>query len=352
MPATTRGFVLSAAKRPSGAPYWLVRGSRNGRQIRREFDNRPDALVFAEQQNSELNGVAPTQSPQLTHLSAEQLHAAEAAIQQLAREFPGVKLLDLVDYHRDLSASFTLEEARRIGPAIKRLRSKYPDARLDAAVNWLVANYRPPKSSLTLRVALEHYAADVQRRHESRSLSKPQFARIGYAMDELETFFGGDEPLAHLTTPRLQDFLQATTHGKNGAAFSNKTWNNRRGYLTSFFDYCRKEHWTDVNAATEIKNYQKKDMPRKPLPAVLTAKHAATLMHHLETFQNGRLVPFYAVCLFAGVRPDWDNGEITKVTLEMFKFRHRILKLPGEITKTGKPRDTKLQPNLMAWLEA
>lgn len=348
----SKGFVLVAARRSSGSPYWIVRGTIGGKQLRREFSDRIEALAFLEQKNSELSGHDSNQAPVVTRLTPSEVRDAEVAYAQLGHEFQGLKLLDLVDYYRGLSGTFNPEEARRIGPAIRRLKAKYPDANLAVAVDWLVSNYRPPKNSLTLAVALEHYLTDAARRHDTGSLSKPQFERIGYAMTQLEEFFGSAEPLANLSTTRLQEFLKETTRAKDGsAAFSNKTWVNRRGYLTAFCEYCRQEGWLEINPASGIRNFKKKDLP-KPPPSVLTVDQASRLMHFLETYEGGRLVPYYALCLFAGIRPDWDNGEISKIRPEHFDLPNRQLKLPGEITKTGKPRITVLQPNLVKWLKA
>jgi integrase len=215
----------------------------------------------------------------------------------------------------------------------------------------MAANYRPPKNAVTLAVALEHYAADVARRHNTHTLSKPQFDRIGYAMNELETHFGSQEPLANLGTERLQDFLKRTTRGKGGPEYSNKTWINRRGYLTAFFEYCRQEGYLDHNPASGIRNYRKKQLRKAP-PTILDLSVAVELMSYLEDFEGGKLVPFYALCLFAGIRPDWDNGEITKIRPEHFNLRRGELKMPAGITKTGKPRVMVLQPNLRKWLRA
>lgn len=348
----SKGFVLVADKRPSGEAYWLVRGSLGGKQIRREFPDRIEALAYAEQKNSELRGHPADHSAVVTRLLSAQVRDAEVAFAQLSNEFPDLKLLDLVEYYRGLSGTFSLEEAKRIGPAIKRLKTKYPDANVAVAVDWLVANYRPPKNTLTLEKALEHYLADAARRYDTGSLSKPQFDRIGYAMAQLEGHFGKDEPLVNLGTARLQDFLRKTTRAKDGSlAYSNKTWVNRRGYLTAFAEYCRLEGWLDDNPASGIRNYKKKDLPT-PEPSILSVEQAAKLMAYLETYEGGRLVPFYALCLFAGIRPDWDNGEISKLKPEHFNLAQRQLKLPGEITKTGKTRIVVLQPNLLKWLRA
>lgn len=352
MTKKSKGFVLAAYTRPSGEPYWIVRGTIGGKQLRPEFSDRTEALAFAEQKNSELHGHAADHAPVVTRLSPSAVRDAEVAFAQLSHEFPDLKLHDLVEYYRGLAATFNLDEAKRIGPAIKRLKTKYPDANVAAAVDWLVANYRPPKNTLTLEKALEHYLADVARRHDTGSLSKPQFDRIGYAMTQLETHFGSKEPLANLTTARLQEFMKETTHGKDGSStFSNKTWVNRRGYLTAFAEYCRQEGWLDDNPASGIRNFKKKDMP-KPKPAILSVEQATKLMADLETYEGGRLVPFYALCLFAGIRPDWDNGEISKLKPEHFDLAQRQLTLPSEITKTHRTRIVVLQPNLLKWLRA
>jgi integrase len=73
-------------------------------------------------------------------------------------------------------------------------------------------------------------------------------------------------------------------------------------------------------------------------------------MEFVETFHGGRLVPFYALCLFAGIRPDWQDGEISKIEERLFDLPRRRLSLPPEKTKTRRKRDVVLQPNLVAWL--
>jgi len=64
------------------------------------------------------------------------------------------------------------------------------------------------------------------------------------------------------------------------------------------------------------------------------------------------MVPFFALCLFAGIRPDWEDGEISKLTREQIDLKHRIIHFRGADTKTRRPRQTKLQPNLVEWLKA
>lgn len=78
----SKGFVLVAAKRSSGAPYWLARGTVDGTQVRREFSAREEALAFIEQRTSEQHGEAADRGTVTTHLSPIAVRNAEVAIAQ------------------------------------------------------------------------------------------------------------------------------------------------------------------------------------------------------------------------------------------------------------------------------
>lgn len=346
----SKGLVVFAQRRSSGTPFWLVRGSVDGRQVRKEFSGRSEALTYAEEQNSLLNGAAPEQRQILTHLTPDVVRIAETVTRQLDRDFPATGLLDLLDHYRATAPLLPLETAEATGALLGPIRQKYPDADLPFIVSWFASNFRPPKSSLVLRIALEHYLSDADRRRQTGSLSYPQYMSVGKEMTRLEKFFGPEEPIAHLTGVRLQEYLRETMLTRGDSGFSNKTWSNRRGYLTTFFGFCVTEGWLEQNTATGVRNYRRREFAR-PTPAVLTVAVARDLMSFLETFHGGRLVPFYALCLFAGIRPDWQYGEISKIEDSFFDLAKRQLSLPQGKTKTRRKRDVVLQPNLVAWLE-
>ena len=44
------------------------------------------------------------------------------------------------------------------------------------------------------------------------------------------------------------------------------------------------------------------------------AAEAPTMMEYFETFEGGRWVPYFALCLFAGIRPGVPEGEISKLS--------------------------------------
>jgi len=65
------------------------------------------------------------------------------------------------------------------------------------------------------------------------------------------------------------------------------------------------------------------------------------------------LVPAVAVMAFAGVRPDVEDGEITKLEWDhiILKDRQKRIEVPARITKTKKLRTIKVRPALASWLE-
>ena len=375
-----KGFVISPEmKRPSGASYWIVSGMLNGKQEKPQFGSYAAAQAKAAELNAEFHGVKPAESLLSTRLNPDDLDRAELVMRQLKAEFPGVGLLDLLTYYRTLSKTFSLGDAQRIGPAMNRLRAKFPTDDLADACDWFVSNYQPPVSDITFGGAVENYLGECYRRRKINDLSIPQLERIENGLIELQSaienpggkpernWFDGGQPLSHLSTGRLNEYLLATTRGrvirdadgkpvldknknKTYGPFSNKTWDNRRGILSGFFEFCRGRQYIKENPVSAIKSYGNQKKGKKKV-AVLAVKEARELMAFLEEHEGGRLVPFYALALFAGIRPDWFNGEITKILPEHFLWKEREIDLPADITKTGYERQITIQPNLREWLK-
>lgn len=65
------------------------------------------------------------------------------------------------------------------------------------------------------------------------------------------------------------------------------------------------------------------------------------------------LVPTVAFMAFAGIRPDVEDGEITKLAWDhiILKDRQKRIEVPARITKTKKLRTIKVRPALASWLE-
>lgn len=63
-------------------------------------------------------------------------------------------------------------------------------------------------------------------------------------------------------------------------------------------------------------------------------------------------VPFFALCLVAGIRPCLRTGEILRLQPEHVRLAEGLIRIDGEVSKVREPRPITIQPNLAAWLRA
>jgi integrase len=63
-------------------------------------------------------------------------------------------------------------------------------------------------------------------------------------------------------------------------------------------------------------------------------------------------VPYFALCLFAGIRPCLRTGEILRLQPAHVKLDANMIRIDGEVSKVREPRNATIQPNLAAWLRA
>lgn len=63
-------------------------------------------------------------------------------------------------------------------------------------------------------------------------------------------------------------------------------------------------------------------------------------------------MPYFALCLFAGIRPGVPDGEITKIKPEDVNLDTGIIAISADASKVRGPRRITIQPNLVAWLRA
>ena len=75
-------------------------------------------------------------------------------------------------------------------------------------------------------------------------------------------------------------------------------------------------------------------------------------MRWAEDNHGGKLVPFVALCLFAGIRPDLYEGEISKLKPEHVRLDTGVILIEPEVSKVRMKRAVTIQPNLAAWLRS
>lgn len=149
--------------------------------------------------------------------------------------------------------------------------------------------------------------------------------------------------------------------GRSKAVPTLKTWNNRRGYLSTFFKYCLSKKYVAENPILEVPKFKVKKA--RGTADTLSAQEAKEFMAWLETYQGPQnkdgtywgkpscMVPYYALTLFAGIPPDWKDGEIKKLKAKDFRFETDVILIEPEASKVNEKRTVKIHPNLKQWLE-
>jgi hypothetical protein len=265
------------------------RDRETGRRIQRQFKTRDKAEAFvATEQVARLNNVAlNTVTTRLTH---EQVVDAEAAFKRLGNR-----------------------------------------GTLEAAVALYLGKVAMPEEPKPLREALTAFLIgkeEAGRRQVSiRQLESTVSRFITFAQGK------GLNDVHEIDSDAVESFLQSL-RAKNGVDRATpKTRRNYRLDLSSFFNWCaeKKRRWILSNPCEDIEDDTIVDEPAPP--EVLTIWQAARLMRDAETYADGALVRYFALTLFAGVRPGsvHKDGEIPMLASqpELIDLKKGVITIPA-----------------------
>ena len=295
-------FVVSRFVNRNGITSWRVDGRIHGLRIRKNFKTRSEA--GAEKAALDIKAIQADSGVRTTttRLTDEQLHEAEAAF-------------------------------RRLASAPKSL---------DFYLDYALTNYRAPEREITLEAAVAAYFGTKQKEHDNGMLSPCQLKDIRVRLDELKKCFPG-KSMAELS----RDVLAAHCHRGNPKP---KTFNNRRGILFTFFKFSFFQDWVAVNPLEKVPHLRIGH--RRGSAKTLTAEQCEKLMRYIETFEGGVFVPYFCLCLFAGIRPSILVGEISKLRPESIHLETSAIMIEPEVSKVRMKRNVTIHPNLAAWLRA
>ena len=80
----------------------------------------------------------------------------------------------------------------------------------------------------------------------------------------------------------------------------------------------------------------------------ITAAQAEKLMEHVSAHEGGRYARFFALALFAGIRPE---GELRKLEERDIDLANGVIKIHREVSKVKQARQITIHANLRSWLE-
>jgi hypothetical protein len=296
-------FAVSQFENRNGITSWRVAGWLHGVRIRKNFKTKEEAA--AEKAALELNALQAASGLRATatSLSNEQIREAEAVFRRLEG----------------------------------RTRS------LGFYVDFALTNYRDPVRDVSLADATKEYVALREADFKQGNLSKRQFTSYRCELRALEIWFRR-KTVAELTALALTEFFKRRNASK-------KSYNNRRGLISAFLKHGLLKDWVGENVITKVPYFRGVGHRRGSAPT-LNVKQCADIMIWAEENHGGALVPFIALCLFAGIRPDLYEGEISKLEAKDVRLDTGVILIEPHVSKVRMKRNVTIQPNLAAWFRA
>ncbi|MGA8481698.1 MAG: hypothetical protein WB696_27340, partial [Chthoniobacterales bacterium] len=240
---------------------------------------------------------------------------------------------------RFIQTRLTAEQLSEAESCFDRLAPKYG---FTEAVDYFLKHFHAPDFTITVSEASARFRAAMEGVVRDRTL-----IQLKSSLGHFERFADGCS-VHDVTEESVERFLQGLRARNGTDKASRKTWNNVRGELHQFFEWCREkpQRYVSANPITDIKRFEIDSGHIE----VLTAKRCRELMEHVAEFKEGKLVRYFALALFAGVRP---GGELKKLvdSPELVDLDNKVIRITAAMAKTGRPRQIKIRPNLLKWLK-
>jgi len=274
-----------------------------------------------------------------------------------AIECARVKNIELLNHGRRMnlvSSELDEDQTRSAEKAFNALKGTYS---LDEAIDFFLKHHRPPEFTTTILDGLKVFTDEKERK-------KTRPTTIKRTVGILKAFAKFTEnPQVHtVTEDQVKSYLASLRAGDKVSPAKSKTFNNHRNEIASFFLWAGKKDletnrpWTFNNPTEHVPPYSNERV-REERPAIATTSPDTLkdLFTHLMGYKEGRLVKWYALAYFTGIRPSTDQGELSKLSEredELINLSTRTITLPASITKTKHDRQIIMPENLIAWLKA
>jgi len=154
----------------------------------------------------------------------------------------------------------------------------------------------------------------------------------------------GTLKLSELTPALLLKWIEGY-EVQPGKLASPQTRANLRTKLSQFLNFSKLTGWIEKNPLEGMKI----ERPPRASVTIFDVKQAARILEAADKSESRELVlPYAAVCLFAGLRP---NSEAEALRWEDIHFATGDIHVRAETSKTREERFVPMEANLIAWLE-
>lgn len=293
--ALNERFQLQEFPNRGGTFAWRVSGyKRDGTRIRENFADEQAARCRRIELESEFHAGQTETAMRATKLTHEQVQLAEVAIIKLGEDW--LRLLDAVDHWKRSGKTKANSESPRL------------DAAVDQYLAWLAASPLRDATKRHWRIRMTLF------KNTTRNLR-----------------------VADVTPETIDAFLASRKVSASGK-------DTDRRAVSRFFSWCieRPRRWAVANPCREVRV----EMGEAKPPQVLSVPDCEKLLRAAEGYKGGLLVPYIAVCLFAGLRP----FEAARLPRTQINLADGELRLESSQTKTKRARVVTICPTLKAWL--
>jgi len=229
----------------------------------------------------------------------------------------------------------TPSDEQQAESALRLLREAGIEVQLSEVVGDYIQRIKDRSASKTLSHVWDSFIKTPRR----KPLSKPYLTTMKFAKKRMESLHG--TLVADITHTQIEEAL-------SGLATSYQEATLQR--VKAVLNYAVEKGWLRTgNPALACNIIHPTKTSEVEIYSVEEVKTLLTTTARLFP----ELVPAVAVMAFAGIRPDVEDGEITKLEWRhiILKDRQKRIELPARITKTQKLRTIKVRPALASWLE-
>lgn len=186
------------------------------------------------------------------------------------------------------------------------------------------------QADVTLADAIKHLIAAKTAAHR-----RPKY--VDSLRLYLTAFAKGRETtlISQLTADDLEDWF--AMRGEQPA-----TRNSNIGRFSSLFEYARRRKWVPENICADVE----KSFCERGVPVIMSVENCRLLMNRAREFEPD-LIPYFALALFCGIRPD----EIKRLNSRDISLERGFVEISAATSKTRRRRLVTINATARAWLE-
>jgi site-specific recombinase XerD len=191
-------------------------------------------------------------------------------------------------------------------------------------------HYRDTLRKITMEAAYTLFIAEKEKQNKRPDTMRNLKGRVGMFKK-----LHAEKLVSDISQQTCSDFIFRT-----GTSPRNQV--NDRLAVSNFFAWAVRREYAAANPMEKV------DRPEVDAtePQILALEDCRNLLAAARDYEKGRLLPYVALGLFAGLRP----AELSRLTWSKIDLTEGTVTLDGSMAKTRQRRIVKLSENAVAWL--